>query len=62
MCARFTARASWEELAAFFGLGGWAAVPLAPFPPEEMRARRVGAFVNRPQNDDPRCVAPPAAG
>lgn len=43
-------------------LGGEAAVPLAPFPPEEMRARRVGAFVNRPQNDDPRCVAPPAAG
>ena len=33
-------------------------VPLAPYPADEMTAWPVSAHVNRPANDDPRCVEP----
>ena len=45
--------------------GSWLAgaeVPLGPCPPETMTAWPVSAFVNRPANDDPRCIEPLAAG
>ena len=45
--------------------GSWLAgaeVPLGPCSPETMTAWPVSAFVNRPANDDPRCIEPVAAG
>ncbi len=45
--------------------GPWlagATVPLGLCPPETMTAWPVSAHVNRPANDDPRCVEPVAAG
>ena len=33
-------------------------VPLEPYPAEAMRLRPVSTWVNRPSNDDPRCVEP----
>ena len=45
--------------------GSWLAgadVALGPCPPETMTAWPVSTFVNRPANDDPRCIAPVAAG
>ena len=41
--------------------GSWLAgedVPLAPYPPDDMTAHPVSTLVNRPANDDPRCVEP----
>lgn len=41
--------------------GPWLAgeeVPLVPWPAAEMTARPVSTLVNRPANDDPRCVEP----
>ena len=41
--------------------GSWLAgedVPLAPYPPGDMTAHPVSTLVNRPANDDPRCVEP----
>ena len=32
------------------------AVGLGPFPPERMTLHPVSTLVNRPANDDPRCV------
>ena len=43
--------------------GPWLAgkdVPLAPYPADGMTAHPVSTFVNRPANDDPRCVEPVA--
>ena len=40
--------------------GPWLAgaeLPLGPYPPDAMTARPVGAAVNDPGNDDPRCLA-----
>ena len=40
---------------------GWLAgepVPLGPYPPDAMTAHPVSTHVNRPANDDPRCVEP----
>ena len=34
------------------------AVPLAPYPAEAMRLHPVSTHVNKPANDDPRCVEP----
>ena len=45
--------------------GPWLAgaeVPLGPYPPEAITAWPVSAFVNRPANDDPRCIEPIAPG
>ena len=45
--------------------GSWLAgaeVPLGPYPPEAMTAWPVSAYVNRPANDDPRCIEPIADG
>ena len=45
--------------------GSWLAgaeVPLGPYPPEAMTALPVSAYVNRPANDDPRCIEPIADG
>ena len=39
-----------------------AEVALVPCPPETMTAWPVSTFVNRPANDDPRCIEPVAAG
>ncbi len=36
-------------------------VPLGPYPSERMNAYPVSTLVNRPSNDDPRCVEPIAA-
>ena len=33
-------------------------VPLAPYPADDMTAHPVSTLVNRPANDDPRCVEP----
>ena len=33
---------------------------LAPYPEDEMEAYPVSRFVNSPQNNDPRCIEPPA--
>ncbi|MDD9992253.1 MAG: SOS response-associated peptidase [Rhodospirillales bacterium] len=33
-------------------------IPLAPYPADDMTAHPVSALVNRPANDDPRCVEP----
>ncbi len=33
-------------------------VPLAPYPAGDMTAHPVSTHVNRPANDDPRCVEP----
>ena len=41
--------------------GPWLAgedVPLAPYPTDDMTAHPVSTLVNRPANDDPRCVEP----
>ncbi len=41
--------------------GPWLAgedVPLAPYPADDMTAHPVSTLVNRPANDDPRCVEP----
>ena len=41
--------------------GPWLAgedVPLAPYPADDMAAHPVSTLVNRPANDDPRCVEP----
>ena len=41
--------------------GPWLAdedVPLAPYPADRMTAHPVNTLVNRPANDDPRCVEP----
>jgi putative SOS response-associated peptidase YedK len=35
---------------------------LRPYPSAEMMAYPVSLFVNRPQNDDPRCIEPLPAG
>ena len=35
-------------------------VPLAPYPADDMTAHPVSTLVNRPANDDPRCVEPVA--
>ena len=48
--------------AAFCSWLAGAAVPLSPCPPETMTAWPVSAFINRPANDDPRCIEPLAAG
>ena len=43
--------------------GPWLAgedVPLAPYPADAMTAHPVSTLVNRPANDDPRCVEPVA--
>ena len=43
--------------------GPWLAgedVPLAPYPADDMTAHPVSTLVNRPANDDPRCVEPVA--
>ena len=37
------------------------AVPLGPYPADAMTAHPVSTLVNRPANDDPRCVEPVAA-
>ena len=37
-------------------------VPLAPYPADAMTAHPVGTLVNRPANDDPRCVEPATCG
>ena len=45
-------------------LGPWLAgeaVPLDPYPPETMTLHPVSTLVNKPANDDPRCVEPIAA-
>ena len=42
-------------------LGPWLAgeaVPLDPYPPETMTLHPVSTLVNKPANDDPRCVEP----
>ena len=33
-------------------------IPLGPYPADEMHAHPVSTLVNRPANDDPRCVEP----
>ncbi len=33
-------------------------VPLGPYPADAMTAHPVSTHVNRPANDDPRCVEP----
>ena len=41
--------------------GAWLAgneVPLSPYPAHDMTAHPVNTLVNRPVNDDPRCVEP----
>ena len=35
-------------------------MPLAPYPADAMTAHPVSTLVNRPANDDPRCVEPVA--
>ncbi len=37
------------------------AVPLGPYPADAMTAHPVGTLVDKPDNDDPRCVEPVAA-
>ena len=32
--------------------------PFRPYPPEAMTARPVNTYVNRPEDDDPRCIEP----
>ena len=76
MCGRFTQRYTWEEVQASLSLIGPApnlgpdalepwlsgeAVPLGPYPADAMTAHPVSTLVDKPDNDDPRCVEPVAA-
>ena len=66
MCGRFTQRFSWREVHRFLNVTGPALnlrprynVAPGPFSAQGIAVQAVSTWVNKPANDDPRCIEAP---